>query len=89
MPGRPQDVRDRHDLVGELLLLLDLLDDRLLGAQRRDDLGEDRRVDELDVEARVERVRVEVARQVFLALLLEPLAPQHERRLLADVLDLA
>ena len=70
-PGCAEDIRDRRQLVDELLLLLDLLDDRF-SPKLVHDVAEDARILQLDLEARVQRVRIEVAGQVLFALLREP-----------------
>ena len=77
--GRPQDVRDGQDALDEVLDVDDVADARV-GAQRvADDRATPRRVDQLDLEAGVERVGVEVAGQVLAALRLHRLAEALER----------
>ena len=65
--GRPQDVGDGQDALDEVLDVDDVADARV-AAQRVADDPDLRRVDHLDLEARVQRVGVEVAGQVLAAL---------------------
>ena len=70
--GGAQDVGDGQDAVDEVLDVDDVADDRVVarGASLTT-RARRRRIDQLDLEARVQRVRVEVAGQVLAALRLQ------------------
>ena len=65
--GRPQDVGHGQDALDQVLDVDHVADVRI-GAQRVADRADVRRVDQLDLEARVQRVGVEVAGQVLATL---------------------
>ena len=82
-PRRPQDVRDGQDPLDQLLDVDDVADDARRGRSITDD--RDRRRSQLDLEARVERVAVEVPGQVLAALRPHRRAEAVERLVPADV----
>ena len=86
--GRPQEVGHGDDPVDEVGDVLHPLDGRI-GAQAVHDRAEVGRVAELDLQAGVEGVRVEVAGEVLLALGRARLAEAAEGLLLRDEGDLA
>ena len=85
-PGRAQDAGDRQDPFDEVLDVDDVADARV-AAQRITDDAHLRRVDHLDLDARVQRVVVEVAGQVLAALGRHRFAKADERLVAADVGD--
>ena len=81
-----QDVGDRQDPVDEVLDVDHAADARVVAEGLADD-PHLRRIDHLDLEAGVQRVRIEVAGQVLTALRLERIAEAFECQVAADVVD--
>ncbi len=85
-PGRAQDAGHGQDAIDQVFDVDHPLDARIVAESVGDD-ADLRGIDHLDLEARVQRVRVEVLGQVLLALGLERCPKASQGLVTADVVD--